>query len=706
MLLMVIRGSIRQNTLSDDMIGETTRVISDGIWTWYNDPRAVVRNNALYLGYIRNNGDVAVTKIVLSTGVRTMFTLAASFEIDDHDNPSLVFTPAGRLVAFYSKHGSGSSQVRMRVATNIESITAFGAETTVPTIAGGLGSTYTNPWVLSSEGDRLYLFSRDSARFPTITYSDDWDSGGTPTWATTYEYFGETGNRPYIKLASDGVGKIHFLASRDHPTEITASECHMYHWYYDASDGNFHQTDGTIIRSLASLSTTGKLQPSEVTKIYDADTDSSGNGNAWPWDLQLDDTGKPVGVFSAFESIDNNRYVYTRWTGSAWVRHDLLSGQGSLYGAGDTAEDQYAGGLCLNPDNTNIVYLANDTSGQYEIEKRTTDDGGATWNTVVITSGSSVKNARPMSPRGLGGPEIIWWRGTPGAANAGYTSFTVYSTEICVYPPIVSPTYRGLALLMGPIAYYPLDESSGTVAEDIANNYNGTHVNSPTLGLPAMISEGFSAGYDGISKRTDLPDLSVGEGSFTYVCFFKTTQNAADKMWIAESSTTDTDPFTTLGMTSGKVRGWLRNNAGTGLISMDTPLTYNDGLRHHASFACLTGGAGTSGLLCVDGIQRDVDSTSSTSARTLNKSTIGALVRATIGNWGEATLDELLIFNRQLSVSESNALYEARDIEPVSRLTRIKLGVDFEVKLHRVKQGGSFSLKPLLVNIDGEFVMP
>lgn len=412
-------------------------VIGDGVWTWYNDPRALTRNGATYIGFLKANGDACVAKLVHATSVVTAFTLHAALDVDDHANPALAWLPDGRLCATYSAHND--SAIRMRIATATESITAWGTETTLPNVTGVLGVSYANPWVLSSEGDRLYMMSRGQSFLPTITYSDDWDSATPPTWSTPRELFHGQGGlqcRPYGKYVSDGVSKLHFFFSAAHPT-ITAGRCHMYHWYYDAADGNFHTTDGTVIRSLASLGTTGELTESEVTKVYDATTNSAGgNGNAWPWSIELDASGSPVVAYSVFESFDDNRYHYARWTGSAWERHSILSNQGSLYGAGDTDEDEYAGGMVIDPDDTAHLYLVNDTSGQYELEQWQTGDGGATWSSSAITSGSSSKNARPTIPRGAtdGGPRVLWWAGP-------YTTYTSYSTAVWAAPATAaSPT--------------------------------------------------------------------------------------------------------------------------------------------------------------------------------------------------------------------------------------------------------------------------
>jgi hypothetical protein len=67
-------------------------------------------------------------------------------------------------------------------------------------------------------------------------------------------------------------------------------------------------------------------------------------------------------------------------------------------------------------------------NGTFEIERRRTADGGATWETRAITAGSPAHNVRPVAVRGHAGgtgPAVLWMRTT-----GGYRHYTDFRCEI------------------------------------------------------------------------------------------------------------------------------------------------------------------------------------------------------------------------------------------------------------------------------------
>jgi uncharacterized protein YjdB len=102
-------------------------------------------------------------------------------------------------------------------------------------------------------------------------------------------------------------------------------------------------------------------------------------------------------------------------------------------------------------------------------------------------------------------------------ANAGsytvvisnaYGSATSTPTALTVVAPT---TYQANLLALGPLAYWPLDETSGSIAYDEAGGYNGTYVGGVTLAQPGVTNAGFgtpsySALFDGASGYVDIPE--------------------------------------------------------------------------------------------------------------------------------------------------------------------------------------------------------
>jgi len=68
---------------------------------------------------------------------------------------------------------------------------------------------------------------------------------------------------PYLKYASDGKSKIHFITTESHPIFWN---CSIYHGYIE--NDKVYGSDGKLIRDLKD----GPIQPTEATKIFQGDT--------------------------------------------------------------------------------------------------------------------------------------------------------------------------------------------------------------------------------------------------------------------------------------------------------------------------------------------------------------------------------------------------------------------------------------------------
>jgi hypothetical protein len=418
---------------SDDL--STSSVLStDGVWSWYSDPRFRCyqgTSRKMYGGFVRANGDIVACELDLDSRVYRETTLSAALEIDDHDNASMVVLSTGKLAFFYCKHPD--TTMRVRITSNAESVASFAAEVAGPSNVS-TNYVYSNPHRLTGEGTigRVYLFWRGGSDEPTFASSDD----DCATWNAGVKLLsvGGTGTRPYAKYVSDGTGKIHLFCSEGHPRDMAASTCDLFHGYYDAADGYWHKSDGTQTKTMATVRAGTPLTFSDMTKVHDASvTTGGGNGNAWPFSIELDASGHPAVAYSYYVANDDNRYRWARWDGSAWdVSADIVTGVTSLYGTGAVGEPQYAGGICVDSRNTNRVYLSRIVSGKWEMSRWITANDGANWTEeTTITSGSTNKNARPFVPANwmAGAPKLVWWYGT-------YTHYATYNTDVMVSPAI------------------------------------------------------------------------------------------------------------------------------------------------------------------------------------------------------------------------------------------------------------------------------
>src|SRR5829696_3200671 len=153
--------------------GNITQMDSNGAWCWFGDPRGLYhegQRKQTYLGWVDNAGSIYVSAYNHVSHTSQKVKLHDQLQRDDHANPSLMIRADGRLMAFYSAHAG--PQMYYRIASNVEDISSWGAERTVPTNTSGThGYTYPNPVQLSAESNRIFLFWRGGNFNPTYSTS-------------------------------------------------------------------------------------------------------------------------------------------------------------------------------------------------------------------------------------------------------------------------------------------------------------------------------------------------------------------------------------------------------------------------------------------------------------------------------------------------------------------------------------------------------
>jgi hypothetical protein len=287
--------------------------------------------------------------------------------------------------------------------------------------------TYSNLRLLSGENvprGRIYDFFRgyDNTAKPSWMFSDDlgenWTMGGL-----LIDFQARRKQRPYVKYADDGRGTIHFAFTEGHPMEFDTG---IYHAVYQA--GQLCDSGGRPVRLL----TNGPIVPSEATRIF------VGNSNniAWIHGLALDKQGRPRLVYTVQigaagvpkgKAGQDLRYRFARWDGSTWHDAEIAFAGTTLY----TGEDDYAGGICLHPDDPDTVFLSANVNpstgkspGRFEIYRGSTRDHGATWKWTPVTRDSPVDNLRPIVPStGSKQTLLLWLRGQ-------YRKYINYDLEV------------------------------------------------------------------------------------------------------------------------------------------------------------------------------------------------------------------------------------------------------------------------------------
>ena len=85
-------------------------VTEEGAWCWFADPRALHYQNEdgsinmTYMGYIDVHGNIKAMQYDFNRGRQDEVLVRTYFQPDDHNNPTFLVLPDGRVMVFYSRH--------------------------------------------------------------------------------------------------------------------------------------------------------------------------------------------------------------------------------------------------------------------------------------------------------------------------------------------------------------------------------------------------------------------------------------------------------------------------------------------------------------------------------------------------------------------------------------------------------------------------
>jgi hypothetical protein len=456
-----------------------------GCWTWYHDSRAVYYKGTkekTYVGYFHsaaNPGAAAIASYDHGSEQIQTFDLKTGFGYDDHNTATVHVLPSGKIITFYSTHYGTS--LFCRTSTNPEDISAWDAEKTA--FAGTC--TYPNVCQLSSEANKLYVFFRgpsasgvsyDAGQPHFITSTDN-----GATWSSPIRFFEginggsfPAGLRPYVKYVSNGKDRIYMLIERDNRNNSPSKSTYIMYYFNNA----FYRMDGTLIKTVAQA-TTSPVTVTDVDVAFDPFNfpDLAGTLVGTGWDIALDSDGYPVFVYDIYQRTtgQDHRLFYFRWDGSKF-NHYFLVNSGAPMAEPGANENGFAGGIILDHENPNIVYLSTHVNGVFELERWVTADKGATWKYWQITSGSGAKNCRPVVPRATPGGKIdvVWNYGTytswGGPFDMDVKMYTFDSTKIAAGVTAIksgferrAPKETGFNLLANSLSFTLLSPASSTL---------------------------------------------------------------------------------------------------------------------------------------------------------------------------------------------------------------------------------------------------
>ena len=409
-------------TLSAQESYSGSLVADEGAWCWFADPRALHYENeggtinATWLGYIDVHGNVKATQYDWLTHRKTDVLIRSYFQPDDHNNPTFVVLPDERVMIFYTRH-TDEAKIWYRISRKPGDITALGDEKYLTTANN---TTYPSPFILADDPQHIYLCWRGINWHPTIariTMPDAEDNCQFDFGPK--QIVQSTGSRPYAKYQSNGKDKIYLSYTTGHPDN------EMPDWLYfnviDINEGN-----GPILRDLGgnqlSVIANGPHNVNKESSYANAHpaaiVDKTAGIRNWLWQVVIDTDGNPV---IAYPHIDDGKtthvYWYARWTGTAWKNVKVTSAGHAFHQNWNQTERCYSGGMSIDPDNINDLYLSIPTKegafnkdGVYEIWKYTIADDGTVGTGEQITKNSVKNNIRPyVIPGSKNSPMRLGW---------------------------------------------------------------------------------------------------------------------------------------------------------------------------------------------------------------------------------------------------------------------------------------------------------
>ena len=408
---------------------EPTTFMENGGWCWFQDPRAVIHDDQLFIGAVQGNGSGPALAGVYDLAAEQPLgrvILQDNFQGDDHNAPVFHLRPDGSVLAAYARHGRDTFHF-FRIS-DPENPLAWGDEyrKEYPYTDPADDVTYMNLYELEDEG-RLYNFFRGLGRNPTYSLSTDQGL----SWSGPVKFFeDEVGGRqrPYVRYASNGTDTIYVTATDAHPRRFGNNI-----YYFEFRGGNYYRADGTRIKNLEKE---GPLRTSEAELVYvGSEKVGSGPGGrpsnaAWTSSIVIDAEGHPHLGYSVHLSPDDLRYRVASWDGSRWIDREVARAGKCLY----LKETSYTGLITLDPEDPTSVYISTDVhpstgvdcGGPHEIYTAQIgpEDSIATIDWQPITANSPVGNIRPIIATGEGDRKVLLWM------SGDYYNYQHYNVDV------------------------------------------------------------------------------------------------------------------------------------------------------------------------------------------------------------------------------------------------------------------------------------
>lgn len=405
-ILTTLVGLILSLPVSVTAAPAPVTIAKQSIFEWFQKPAAARftgRHDRTYVSWVTQSGKIQIRYLDNATQrwstTWTVDDLRPDYGIeaqDDHNAPSLLILPSGKLLIFYAVHDARDN-LFVRESVDPEDPSSWSSRRLVLSDGPKVSANYPQPRLLSD--GRVALFIRIgnwmSATEAVVTSADE---GRTWTTPQTLVDFGA------------GVGVYAFTAVRGSRWVMTWSERKSAgrptNLYYAESLDNGATWRTSAGRPLA-------LPISRAT----AEVIVRSTEPLYAWDVVIDANGRPRASY-AIGDERRFRYGYAARLNGRWVRETVTTSR-LLYGG----TNYYAGGIVIDPADPNRVLLSKQrTKKELELWRRTSSG----WRRErVVTSRSTVDHFRPQFVANDKGNRIVWSAGRyDGLIDRQWTGFT------------------------------------------------------------------------------------------------------------------------------------------------------------------------------------------------------------------------------------------------------------------------------------------
>lgn len=309
-----------------------------------------------------------------------------TWQVERHNNPSVVLDSQNRVVVAYCDHGRSGVYVRRSTAPyGLD----FDARVEVLPFQDGTGDVPHYPTLLKTGDGRIWLLymRRNGISYGHLEYITSDDDGAT--WSSVTRVFENLAGRSYFGAAVSN-GELLIATAKDEPTTIADGQGHGYFLKY--ASGAWRKADGTAYTLPATAAT--------ADKCFDATAPAKNFGfNPQPF---KDGSGD----YGVYVKIQGGGAWLMKFGASAWSQSEILPALGITSTPAIDATDPYK------------IYAPVGAA----MHVVTSSDAGGTWGSAADQTGASNDFIpRPVS----GGVQVRYV-----AALASVTSNSVWSSSL------------------------------------------------------------------------------------------------------------------------------------------------------------------------------------------------------------------------------------------------------------------------------------